>query len=70
MKYDSPEGPRCFGQVGYRDYIMWRHLERAGKVRKGYAEQKRRVFHESHGAISRLYDLGRPTPNELSINIL
>lgn len=70
LKYDSPEGPRYFGRVGYRDYIMWRHLERAGKVRKGYAEQKRRVFHESHGAISRLYDLGKNTPNELSINIL
>ena len=49
---------------------MWRHLERAGKVRKGFADQNRRVFHESHGAISRLYDLGRNTPNELSINIL
>ena len=70
LKYDSPEGPRYFGRVGYRDYIMWRHLERAGRVRKGFADQKRRVFHESHGAISRLYDLGRNTPNELSINIL
>lgn len=70
LKYDSPEGPRYFGRVGYKDYIMWRHLERAGKVRKGFADQKRRVFHESHGAISRLYDLGRNTPNELSINIL
>lgn len=70
LKCDSPEGPRHFGRVGYRDYIMWRHLERAGKVRKVYAEQKRRVFHESHGAISRLYALGKNTPNELSINIL
>ena len=56
LKYDNPEGPRHFGRVGY---IMWRHLERAGKVRKGYAEQKRRVFHESHGAISKLYDPGK-----------
>ena len=29
LKYDSPEGPRYFGRVGYRDYIMWRHMERA-----------------------------------------
>ena len=70
LKYDSPEGVRYFGRVPYKDHIMWRHLERAGKVRKGFAEQKRRVFHEFHGAISKLYDLGKNTPNELRINIL
>ena len=70
LKYNSPEGVRYFGRVPYRDYIMWRHLEQAGKVRKGYAEAKRHAFHESHGAISKMYNLGRNTPNELSINIL
>ena len=70
LKCDSPEDPRHVGRVGYRDYIMWRQMERTGKARKGYADQKCRVFHESRGAISRLYDLGKNTPNELSINIL
>ena len=68
LKYDSPEGVRYFGRVPYKDYIMWRHLERAGKARKGYAEQKRRAFHESHGAISKLYNLGKNTPHVLGIH--
>ena len=49
---------------------MWRHLERRGKVRKGFAEGKRRAFRESHEKISETYQLGKRSPNELAMKIL
>jgi len=70
LKYDSPEGAKYFGRIGYRDYIMWKHLEKQGKVRRGLAEQKRRTYKKSHGKISEIYQLGKHSPNELSLKIL
>lgn len=70
LKYDSPEGPRYFGKPGYRDYIMWHHLEKHGKVKPGTAESKKRAFRESHEKISETYQLGKHSPNELALKIL
>ena len=68
--YESPEGPRRFGRVGYRDDLMWRQLERRRKVRQGMAAQKRKTFRESHEKISETYQLGKHSPNELALKIL
>jgi len=70
LTYNSPEGPRHFGKPGYKDFIMWQHLEKHGKVRKGTAEGKRRAFRESHEKISETYQLGKHSPNELALKIL
>jgi hypothetical protein len=39
-------------------------------VERGYAAKKRKVFRESHEAISKINKLDRYSPNELAINIL
>ena len=70
LKYDGPEGVRYFGRVGYRDGIMWRHLEKHHMVKAGFAEDKRRAFRESHEKISETYQLGKHSPNELALKIL
>ena len=70
LKYDSPEGPRYFGRVGYRDYIMWHHLAKTGKMKAAVAEGKKRAFRESHEEISERYQLGKHSPNELALKIL
>lgn len=70
LKYDSPEGIKYFGKAGYGDYIIWLFKEKKGQVAGGYADMKRRVFRKSHGAISKIHNLNKFSPNELSINIL
>jgi hypothetical protein len=70
LKYDSPEGVRYFGKAGYGDYILWLFEERNNNVPRGFAEKKRRVFRKSHGAMTKKYNLGKYSPNELAINIL
>jgi hypothetical protein len=70
LMYESPEGKKYFGKAGYGDFIIWTFKEDKGEVKKGYAKQKRNVFRKSHGEISKIYNLGKYSPNELSINIL
>jgi hypothetical protein len=70
LMYDSPEGNKYFGKAGYGDFIIWSFKESKGEVKSGYAKQKRNVFRKSHGKISEIYNLGKYSPNELSINIL
>jgi DNA adenine methylase len=69
LLYDSPEGLRKFGKVGYGDFIIWSYLERMGKVPKGTADQKRNTFQKSHRAMSKEYGLKKYSPNELALNI-
>ena len=69
LSYDSPQGIRKFGKVGYGDYIIWSYLERRGEVPKGTADSKRNRFHKSHKAMSKIYGLSKYTPNELALNI-
>jgi len=68
--YHSPEGLKRFGRVGYGDYIIWSYKEAKRKVPKGHADKKRNVFRKSHGAMSKIHNLGKYSPNELSINLL
>jgi hypothetical protein len=70
LRYDSPDGPVYFGKAGYGDYIIWLFEERNNNVPKGFADQKRRVFRKSHGAMTKKYNLGKYSANELAINIL
>jgi len=70
LVYHSPEGLKRFGRVGYGDYIIWSAKEKKGDVKKGYADMKRNTFRKSHGAMSKLHNLGKFSPNELSINLL
>ena len=67
LVYNSPEGLKRFGRVGYGDFIIWTKQELNKKVPEGYADQKRYVFRKSHGKIK---DSGKYSPNQLSINLL
>jgi hypothetical protein len=64
LTYHSPEGVKHFGLAGYGDYLYYKRYE--PKI----AKQKRSVFRTSHKAMTRLYGLGKYSPNELAINIL
>jgi hypothetical protein len=70
LKYDSPDGLKYFGKVGYGDFLIWSFKEKKGIVKKGYAKMKRNVFRKSHGAITKMYNLNKFSPNELAIKIL
>jgi hypothetical protein len=69
LVYDSPEGIRRFGKVGYGDFIIWTWLEKKGEVPKGTAKKKQDTFHKSHRAMSKKYALTKYDENELALNI-
>ena len=64
LTYESPKGIRHFGRRGYGDYLYYSRYE------PQIANRKRIVFRRSHGAISRIHQLDKYSPNELAINIL
>tara|TARA_R110000868_G_scaffold46066_3_gene152439 strand:+ start:1123 stop:1692 length:570 start_codon:yes stop_codon:yes gene_type:complete len=66
----SSKGPVKFGAVGYGDFLIWKFLEKGGKVEKGLADKKRDTFVKSHSAMGEKYDLGSLSPNTLAIRIL
>lgn len=70
LKYDSPEGIKYFGKANYGDYIIWLFNEINGKVKNGYADMKRNVFHKSHSKISQIHNLNKFSSNELALNII
>lgn len=70
LLYESPYGPRRFGAVGFRDFIIWTHLEQNHKVPKGTAAEKRHIFRTSHEKISQIHHLDRYSPNEMALAIL
>ena len=69
LQYKTPKGIRKFGRVGYRDHIIWLHLEDEGTVDPGYAEMKRNTYHKSHERISQIHKLDRYSSNALSLKI-
>ena len=70
LRIMTEQGTKHFGRVGYKDYYIYRHLEKEKKVKKGYAKIMRDRFRKSHGAISKKRKLGRNSANELSLRIL
>ena len=59
-----------FGRIGYGDHIIWSHLELKKKVSKGFAEQKQRVFRNSHSQMKGAWKKDAFSPNNLSLNVL
>jgi hypothetical protein len=70
LRIMTENGTKNFGRVGYKDYYIYRHLEKKKEVPKGTANKMRNRFRKSHEAISKKRKLGRNTPNELSLRIL
>ena len=70
LKYFSPEGVKYFGRVGYGDFFIYKALEGLKQIEKGTADKKRKIFHKSHDAITKKYNLGVYSPNELALKIL
>lgn len=68
--YDSEQGPVKFGAVGYGDYLIWKYLEKHGKVEKGLADKKRNTFVISHKAMEKHYGITDLSPNTLAIRLL
>jgi hypothetical protein len=64
LTYKSPMGIKHFGLLGYGDYIYY------SKFKPEIADKKRNTFRVSHKAMSKIYGLGKYSPNELAINIL
>lgn len=61
---------RRFGRVGYGDFILWTHLERARKVPKGFADNKRRLYRARATEIKGDWKSDKYSANNLAINIL
>lgn len=70
IKYASEKGPVLFGAVDYGDFIIWKYLEKYGKVTKGIADTKRGVFVKSHKAMVKDYGVTDLSPNTLAIRVL
>lgn len=71
LMYLNPDGKKThFGAVEYNDFLIYKHLEDLGKVQKGYAEQKRRVFTKSHCKIKGDWKKDKYSANNLSIKLL
>jgi len=70
LRLMTEQGTKRFGRVGYKDYYIYRHLEKKKQVKKGYAKIMRDRFRKSHGAITKKRKLGRNSANELSVRIL
>jgi hypothetical protein len=61
---------RKFGKVGYRDFLIWSHLEKAQKVPKGSSDAKKKAFQRSHSAIKGDWKSDPFSPNNLALKIL
>jgi DNA adenine methylase len=71
IAYTTPSGKKVlFGREGYGDHILWSMCERDGRVPKGTASQKRRVFHASHSAIQGKWREDKFSPNMLALKLL
>lgn len=65
LQYLTPDNKIVkFGRLPYKDYLYYKRYEPT------IASQKQNTFRKSHGAISKLHNLGKYSANELSINIL
>ena len=64
LTYQSPQGIKHFGRLGYGDFLYYSRFE------PDIAKQKRYVFRTSHKAMSKKFGLGKYSENELAINIL
>lgn len=71
LAYSTPSGRTVkFGREGYGDHILYLMLEDEGKVPKGTASTKRRVFRKSHEAIKGKWREDKFSPNMLALSLL
>lgn len=59
-----------FGRVGYGDFLLWSAAEKKGKVKNGFAAQKRDTFQKSHSQIKGDWKSNKYSPNSLALAIL
>ncbi|NDD53234.1 hypothetical protein EBZ39_05070 [bacterium] len=59
-----------FGRVGYGDFLLWSAAEKKGKVKSGFAAQKRDTFQKSHSQIKGDWKSDKYSPNSLALAIL
>jgi hypothetical protein len=59
-----------FGRVGYKDHLMWSHLERQGSVERGTAEAKQQRFQKSHRAMKGDWKNNPYSANRLALAVL
>jgi hypothetical protein len=70
LRISTEQGIKHFGAVGYKDFYIYKQLEKQKKIPKGEANKFRDRFVKSHGALSKKKKLGRNSPNELALKIL
>jgi hypothetical protein len=69
MIYDDEGRKRHFGAVLYNDYILWSKQEALGKVKKGYADEKRNAYIARARKIKGDWKKDKFSPNSLSLGI-
>lgn len=67
---DSEGRTTKFGRVGYKDHLMWSHLERQHSVESGTAEAKRQRFQKSHSAMKGEWKTNPYSANRLALAVL
>jgi len=71
LKITAPDGSiRRFGAEGYGDHIYWSQEEAEGRVPKGYADNKRRLYRARATKIKGDWSKDPYSPNSLAIAIL
>jgi hypothetical protein len=58
-----------FGKLGYKDAIIYKKLEKEGKVPIGTADMMRNRYHKSHSKIKGNWAKDKYSPNMLSLKI-
>ena len=71
LVYTTPEGKKVrFGNVLYKDYHIYKHLEQNGSVMKGTAEMHRNAYLARATKIAGAWKSNKYSPNNLAIHIL
>ena len=71
LKITAPDGSvRRFGAEGYGDHIYWSQEEAEGRVPKGFADNKRRLYRARATKIKGDWSKDPYSPNSLAIAIL
>ena len=71
LMIETPDGRVVrFGRQGYGDHLLWSKAEKEGKVPKGTADEKRRLYRARATKIKGDWKKDKYSPNNLAINIL
>jgi len=71
LQMETPDGSMVkFGRVGYGDFHIWSFLERNGKVEKGEAKKRRKLYLKRASKIKGDWKENEYSPNNLAMKIL